>query len=272
MDVFSASGYKTYIIHRLDDKTALYGGRGSRAKLSRAIGCQTAYTAQVLKGAGHFSLEQGELINEFLSHSAEESAFFLTLLQRDRAGTPKLKKRMDAQLRKLRDERMVLKNRLYVNPVLNEVDQTLFYSSWAFAAIHALVSIPEYQKGDVAPRIAERLRINVGVVKRALEFLEATGMLKRDGSRLKIGGARTHLASDSPLISKHHMNWRVKTLQHLEAPRAEDLHYSSVVSLSVKDAQHLQEEFLRLLENSGKTIADSPEETLRVFNLDFFEI
>jgi hypothetical protein len=52
--------------------------------LSRAIGCQTAYTAQVLKGTAHFSLEQAEAINDFLGHPEEQGHLLLLLIQRER--------------------------------------------------------------------------------------------------------------------------------------------------------------------------------------------
>src|SRR4051812_4695342 len=112
-DVFQFDDYKAYLNERLDDP-ARGGGRGSRSRLSAAMGCQTAYTAQVLKGGAHLSLEQAEAANEFLGHSEEEGAFLLLLVQLARAGTLKLRQRFHREVEKTRRARLLLKNRLGV--------------------------------------------------------------------------------------------------------------------------------------------------------------
>jgi len=43
-----------------------------------------------------------------------------------------------------------------------------------------------------------------------------TGLAEEKEGRFKIGNSRIHLPSNSPLISKHHTNWRVKAIQTLE--------------------------------------------------------
>src|ERR1700733_5866480 len=92
IDIFDYLDYKSYLKARLDDPEE-GGGRGARSRLSEAIDCQTAYTAQVLRGSADFSLEQGESINEFLGHTYEQGNFLLLLIQHKRAGTQRLKER-----------------------------------------------------------------------------------------------------------------------------------------------------------------------------------
>ena len=47
------------------------------------------------------------------------------------------------------------------------------------------------------------------------------------------------LGNDSPLTPKVHANWRVRSIDSLERETQQELHYSSVVSLSASDVKQL---------------------------------
>ncbi len=268
-DLYSYSDYKSYLNQRLDDPSH-GGGRGSRARLSAACKCQSAYTAQVLRGSAHFSLEQGELINDFLGHSEEDGKYFLTLIQFARAGHPKLRARFQRDLEELRESRKDLKHRLKIQNKLKSESQATYYSSWHYSALHALVSIPKYSES--LEQMAKALSLPKAKIQSALNFLVESGILDREDSGYKIGTARIHLSSDSPMISKHHMNWRLQAMKALEAGDTNNLHYSSIVSLSEADAELVRETLLKTIEKIKPIIRDSKEETLRAFSLDFFKV
>ena len=97
--------------------------------LANAIHSPISHVSQVLKGVSDFSFEQAEEVNEFLGHTLEQSEYFLLLVHWSRAGSPKLKKRIEVQLKKILDQRLVLKDRLQVNHVLSTESQSMFYSS-----------------------------------------------------------------------------------------------------------------------------------------------
>ena len=267
-DLFEYTDYKAYLNERLDDDPIL-GGRGVRARLSEAASCKTSYTAQVLRGHAHFTPEQGEGINQFLNHSDDEGQFFLLLLQLARAGTPALRARLSKLLQGLKKTRLVLKNRLKVDLVLHEQAALIYYSAWYYSAIHAIVSIPEFQSVETISRF---LRLPQKTVAEVLDFLVSTGILiKSAGVRgYKTGTAKIHLGSDSPLISKHHTNWRVQAIRSLEVQREEDLHYSSVVSISHDDSTRIREILVKTIERIRSIIDASKEEKIQSFSLDFF--
>jgi uncharacterized protein (TIGR02147 family) len=267
-DVFEFDDYKIYLNGYLDDPKT--GGRGARAKLSEFIQCKTSYTAQVLRGSAHFSLEQGEAINEHFNHTEEEGHFFLLLIQLQRAGIKKLRDRFLKQIEEIRKNRLVLKNRLHAKPVIEEHSAMTFYSSWYFSAVHALVSIPGFQTPEV---ISQRLKISAKSAAEALKFLAEVGLLTRDPERgYGIGNARIHLGSDSPLISKHHINWRLQAIKSLEQAKPDNLHFSSVLSVSHEDALRIREMFVKILQTIDPIIRDSKEERLQSIGLDFFEL
>lgn len=267
-DIFAFKDYKAYLNEKLDSLDD--GGRGSRARLSRSVGCQTAYTAQVLRGNAHFSLEQAEAINDFLGHTDDQGHYLLLLLQIARAGTPKLKMRFQKQMDSIREGRAQLKNRLEVEAGLEELYQMRYYSSWYYGAIHALVSIPGFQAPE---KISNRLQIGLKKTQEALEFLLEAQLLEKDKSgHLKIGKGRIHLGAESPMVSKHHSNWRLQAIRATEKPDEENLHYSSVISISMKDQAIIRELLIEFLKTVKPIIRESKEENLCCLNFDFFKV
>ena len=142
MRIFEFENYREYLEFRL----GLGGARsGLRKKMAEFIPVHTTYVSQVLKGRAEFSLEQAELINEFLEHSEEECEFFILLLLRDRSHHSKLKRRFDIKIKTMRDERLKIKNRLSQTQEISQKDRERFYSNSLYAAIHVLSSLEEFQ-------------------------------------------------------------------------------------------------------------------------------
>ncbi|MEK6704339.1 MAG: TIGR02147 family protein [Bdellovibrionota bacterium] len=268
-DLFEESDYKTYLNKLLSDKTHGFGW-GARSQLSQAIGCQTAYVARVLSGSAHFSFEQADAVSHFLKHTEEQSRFFVLLVSIARAGTSSLREHYQKQISRIREERLLLKNRLNIRETLTHAHQAEYYSSWVYIAVHILTSIPEFQS---ISSIAARLGLETERVRETLEFLSRCGMVEKKEDRYIIGTARIHLGADSPLVSRHHLNWRLKAMQSIEKHLiTKDFHYSSVVSLSQDDMGHIREILMQAVERCKHVIKASPEEALCSLSLDFFEV
>lgn len=264
--LYDYTDYKLYLNDRLDSSS---DGRGSRSSLARAIRCQTAYVSSALRGHAHFTPEQGEYINEYLGHTDSESDFFMLLLQHQRAGTENLRRRLKKQMDKISSTRFDIKKRLSAGFEMSSEEHAQFYSEWYFAAIHALVSIPGYQ---AVQSIANYMSLDIKTVAKIVDFLLTTGLLEQSKEGLKIGNARTHLGADSPFISKHHINWRLLAMQKVASNRGDNLHYSSVITLSEDDATKIKEMLVASIKNAKSIVRDSKEETLQCFSIDFFKI
>lgn len=261
--IYEFGDYKAYLNQRLDES-----GRGARARLSKAIGCQTAFTAQVLRGTAHFSLEHSEAINDFLGHTDEQGHYFLLLVQHHRAGSPKLRARFLRQISTIQESQLVLKHRLKVPENLTLQEQVSYYSAWYYSAIHALASIPQFNRVD---KISRYLTLDEKLVNEVVEFLVSAGLLIQGKRGLKVGTAHLHLGSDSPLVAKHHTNWRIEAIRSLEKAAPEDLHYSSVVSVSYADCARIRKCLIEAIEAAKTIVRTSPEERLQVISLDFFQ-
>lgn len=81
-----------------------------------------------------------------------------------------------------------------------------------------------------------------------------------------------HLHSVSPLVAKHHTNWRMRAIASLDADPGQDLHYSSVISVGEKDISKLQAILIEAIEKARALVRDSPEEAGVCYSLDAFRL
>ncbi len=268
-NIFDYKNYKSYLLELINSKPRR--GRGVRSELAVSIGCPVSHISQVLKGSSHFSAEQAHGLNESLGHSQEESEFFLLLIQFARAGTSNLRRFSENQINRVLERRLILKDRLEVKNSLNKEDQAVFYSSWHYQAIHIMLTVERLQTKEA---LSKCLNLSVKKVSEILDFLISIGLVIQEKGRFRVGTTRIHLGNDSPMISKHHINWRIRAIHSLDSEsRDEDLHYSSVISTSEEDFLKIKTMHVKHIEAIKDIIRDSkPEEEVLCFSLDFFRL
>ncbi len=244
-----------------------------KSALAEAAKCQVAYISRVLNGLAHLSLEQADAVSTYLHHSDEERHFFLLQLQYARAGSQSLEGYFQKQLEAVQKKRLNLKERFQVKNELSEADRAVYYSSWLYAAVHMCLTVPALRSSDA---IARELGAPLSKIVQILEFFENSGIATREGGRYRVGTTRVHLGNDSPLVSKHHMNWRVQAMRSLDredqSGANEDLHYSSVISVSRADRRKLKELLVRAIDEYNAVVAPSPEEEVHCLTMDFFKV
>lgn len=263
--IFDFLNYKAYL--KEVGKNKIYGGRGFRSRLAAALRCQSAYISQVLNGNADFSLEQAELVNGLLNHNKNEAHFFILLVQYTRAGSTSLKNYFHAQIQKVLQERVQLKDRLEYKKTLSSEDQAVYYSAWYYAAVHMLLSVPAMQAKEA---VSEFLKLPMETVHSVLDFLISTGLAMEEGGRYKIGSTSIHLGADSAMSFSQHTNWRMKAIASLTKKRNTDLHYSSLVSISKNDIPKVREIMVKAIEEIRGLVRDSKEETVCCYLMDLF--
>lgn len=102
--------------------------------------------------------------------------------------------------------------------------------------------------------------------------MRATFLIKRSGDRLEVGKQTVFLGSDSPLISKFHTNWRLKALDSIDKGKDEDLHFSSVLTCSEKDAGRIREALVKVIEQIRPIIRSSKDEACYSYTIYFFDL
>jgi uncharacterized protein (TIGR02147 family) len=266
-NVFEFLDYKLFLLSAEDSRKAYQ--RGFRSKLAEFIGCQSGYISHVLNGKAHLSLEQALRVAEFLSLKESERKYLLLLVERARAGTSELKSHFESELRVLKDAHLNIRERVGSSLALSESDQSTYYSSWHYLAVHVLSSLAEYND---AKSIAHALQIPDEVAGRVLLFLIRAGIITETKGRLKAGLTQVHLNRESPLIRQHHTNWRIAAIQSLMNEEKNDVHYSTLSTLSKADAENLKSDMIKLIEHYVATVKPSKEEVMYGFNLDFYNL
>jgi uncharacterized protein (TIGR02147 family) len=267
LSVFDFDDYRAYLVAQIDSRPSK--GRGFRSQLAEQIGCQRAFITQVLRGDVHFNLEHGEAVANVLGLTQEETEFFVLLILYARAGTKRLRDLFLSQIKKVREKRASIKSRFNMNDALSAEDKSTYYSSWQYGAIRVLLTIPEFQSRS---KIEARLKISPGRLSKLLEFLTSRGLVVEKDGKLQTTEKHMFIGDDFGLVVKHNVNWRMRAVQALEEEKKQNLHFSSVNSLSRKDAEELQKRMRDFIEEVAKKIQPSPEEVLYSFCVDFFEV
>lgn len=263
--LFDYQSYKNYIKDKIAASPSK--GRGMKLRMAEFLDCQTAFVSSVLNKEPNFSLEQGVKLNKFFNHNREEARFFLLLLQFERAGSSDLQDFFQEEIKEIIEKRSNLKDRLGIKNTLKKVDQQTYYSNWLYTCIHIMVSVPQFQ---TLGAIVRHLNLPREKIISVLNFLEETGLIEKKGVNYSIGVTRLHLSKDSPQIQRHHTNWRMQAVRAIDINDPENLHYSTIVSMSKADLSKVKEILIKSIEECRKVIRESKEERVQTICIDFF--
>jgi len=264
--VFDFKDYRLFLKNQLSEGAA---SRGQISKLARYLHCQSSFLSQVLTNRSHLSLEHAHSTTQFLNLSETEQEFFMQLVHENRAGSQPLKNFHQKQMKRILKHRQLVRDRIRVKEEIKEGDRAVYYSAWWYAAIHILTSLPNCSSANY---LAQRLNISPNKVRDALDFLCEAGLVKEKNGNYSIGTNRIHLDRSSPLITKQHLNWRLKCVSAIENSEPEDLNYSSVMAISTEDWERLKNFSLELIQKSEELVRKSPEQEVYVFLLDTFRL
>lgn len=266
VNVFEFREYKAFLSESFPKTGEL---RGGRSRLADFLNCKLGFISQVLSGDADFSLEHGLLIAEYLQLSDSEKDFFLLLLQKDRAGSTKLQKHFQIQIDKILKERLEVRSRLKKASEVSEDQFRTYYSKWYYTAIHMCTLIPSLRTAD---KIHKYLCIPIEEVVAALSELEAMGFIQRKEREFLPQKRRYHLSEKSPTLKNHHTNWRLASVRSLDSKATDDLHYSSVMSISQSAFLEIRKLLLEAVENSEPIIESAKDEGVYTLTIDLFEV
>jgi uncharacterized protein (TIGR02147 family) len=266
MNAFDFKNYKIFVNTRIQAMPRR--GHGQYRRMANFLSVNSVYVSQVFRGTRELNVEQACELVEFFGLSELEGQYFIGLVERERAGTQKLKAVIQKRLDALREKSQDLKQRLKQEKQLTDETKAFFYSNWYYSGIRLLTSIPGYQSPDA---IAEKFGLPLSLVNRVLEFLVQTGLCAIEKDRYVFGPKSTHLEASSPLVTRHHMNWRVKGMERMGNISAHELFLSLPCSISEKAMIDIREELVKSIERITAHIDAAPEEQLACLNIDFFK-
>lgn len=268
MNFFKAESYRLLIEDYL--LSLPKQGHGEFSKIAKILGINSTLVSQVMKGSRNFTYEQGFDLANYMGFNETEAEYFLLLLQRERAGTPRLRNHFQKRIDTLRNNSKDVSKSYEYERQLTETEASIFYSSWLYSAIRVYTSIGE--TGRTANEICEKFRISNAKTMDVIRFLLKTNLCIEKNNHYFANLNRTFGNQKSPHLIKHRANWRMKAIQKLEDLSEEEMSFTSVMSISKKDFDDVRFQIAALLKNLSKTIKETTPEELACLNIDFIWI
>jgi uncharacterized protein (TIGR02147 family) len=265
MAVFIYTDYRLFL--RSHFKSLPKAGRGQINKIASYVGMNSTLVSQILSGQKDFTLEQGQLVAEYLGLTDLESDYFLLLLQMERAGNKKLKDYFRKKIVETQEASLEIKNRITTERTLSEQDRAIFYSSWIYSAVRLYCSIGD---GKTVDEICEHFHLERSKTLETLSFLTSCNLCMQDGSIYKLGSQKTHLEQGSPYLPRHYANWRLKAIQRSENLEKHELMFTAPFSIHKKDFELLREEFLQIIKKLYSQVETTNPQDVACINIDLF--
>ena len=266
MSIYDYLKYTDFIENQIKTNRPSYG---YKSRLAEAAECQRSFISHVLNGQAHFTHEQSIRLANFWKLSFAEKEYFLDLVSLARAGDRELKDFFTQKLLRARQEQENLAKRIENKKALPEADAATYYSGWEYAAIHILITIPEFR--EVRP-ISERLGLHEGVVKKVLQELENLGLAQFAKGKWSATDKTIHIGRDSKFNNLNHHHWRQRALMNSFLNEPSDVHYTSVCSISRDDFDKIRKLVFDLIDESRKVVSPSKEEELFCLTCDWFKV
>ncbi len=266
LDIFSFHDYRLYL--RAWIEQARENRKSNLSRLAQLLNVNPSFLAHVLSGLKNFSFEQAAEISKIFGHTNLEREYFFALVHIERSGTQLLKNYWESKKRAILDERLKVKSRVGSHIELTAEDRAIFYSSWIYVAVFVSMAIGD---GQTLDQIAERFALERSKAEEILNFLERTGICTRENNIYRMGQNTIYISNDSPLVVKHHTNWRMKAIQKMDTRQSNELFYTSPMSMSAADFEKIRELLLKNIESSQKIAQDSGAEEVFCLNIDFFK-
>lgn len=265
--IFDYHDYKKYFLQRIEAMPR--GGRGQLQKLAAHLSVHPTLVSQVFRGPKNLTPEQACKAADYLGLTERESDYLLALVEHERAGNPPLRSYWKRRLDALREEDREVANRIAPARRISDEQRAEFYSSWEYSATRLATSIERLRTIDA---LAERLGLPPKRVAEIAEFLVKTGLCARKNGKLETGPSRTHLPADSPIVSRHHLNWRLKAIEAHPNLRKHELAFSAPVSIGKREREKVRAILLEAIEKVSDLVSGSDPEDVCCLNIDWFDL
>lgn len=266
MTIFAGRSYKEFMKRWL--KAQPNGGRGLLTRMAKHARMSPAMISHVLSGGQHFSREAAFELAGFMGLNEEESDYFLLLLDFERAGTPTLRARLQGKIVAEQKRAHELGKKLKPDRELDESTKTIFYSHWVYSGVRNMVACPDFKTVE---SIAQHLHLPVTVTQQVIDFLLQTGLCVMKKGQLQVGPQITHIDNRTPLVSRHHQNWRLQGMSKMLQPGERNMFFTSPMSLSHETAESIRYKLPEFIAEIRALVGPSESETVRCLNIDWFE-
>jgi len=264
--IFNYLNYIEFLIYQVKINKKVYA---YKAQLAEMAGCQRSFISQVINDKAHISIEHAIGLASFWALSEIEKDYFLNLVLLARTSNKKLKEHLLRKLEAARKDSENLTKRIQEKTVLGDESASIFYSNWQYLAVTILISIPKFR---TVGAIATRLGVSDGFVQKTLVELKVLGLVQNIGTEWVATNSTIHVPRDSQYNTLNHSHWRQRALQNAFLADDNDIHYTSVCTLTLNDAERIRQIVFRLIDESRKIVEPSKEEEIFCLTCDWFKV
>ncbi len=269
MYIFDHSAYLEVIEQFLQENA---GTRGYKANMSRAMGCQASYLSQVLVAKVNITPEQALALSEFWDLSELETEYFLKLVDCDRAGTEKLRKRLRLQIEEIKKRNQSLHSRHSVDAEsvkkVKPEDAIFYWANWECPAIHEFIKL---EGGRRLSEIASRFLLPLDHVERLLGRLQKMGLATQTEDSWFSDGKIEISVDELGLIQSFHRSIRDRANFRLITPDTTFVTFTSLASVSKADMYRISAVLREMMDKAAAMQSESKEkEELVSLCVDFF--
>lgn len=264
ISIFDYLNYREFLKDWIKSKSN--STKGLQSKLASSARISSTFMSRILSGDKQLTPEQGLEMALFIGLTDKEIDYLLLLLEIGRAGSEKLKQRLEKKAKLISKK---IEVRIENTTQLSEETKSVFYSSWIYSGIRNYVATPGPH--DIMS-ISNALNIPKDVTASAIEFLIENGLCKKEKNSITYAVKKTHLDAESHYVKIHHTNWRHKAIQNMHLKKTNDLFFTSPMSLSEETAEEIRSLIPELIQKVMKKVEPSPSEKVYCLNLDWFEV
>jgi hypothetical protein len=128
-------------------------------------------------------------------------------------------------------------------------------------------------QGQTLESIMNKFNLSRIKALQMLDFLCEARLCEQKGDSYFMGQQRTYIDRGSIYFQKHHLNWRLKSIEKSEHLADDEKLYTVTMGISETDYQKLKDEVAKLLSSFSKIIENSDKaDQLVCFNCDLFKI
>jgi uncharacterized protein (TIGR02147 family) len=267
LNIFDFKAYKPFTLAWIKSREGL--GRGQLTRIAKHLEIHSTMMTHVFRGSANLSLEQALKLADFFSLNELETDYLVSLVQLERAGDKRTREFCLAKVDELRIKKLNLSNRINVQNELSDADRARYYSSWMYSYLRLLTAVTRFQSEEA---LAKESRLPLSKVREATEFLKSRGLCIEKNGRLEFGPVPTYVESSSPLVARHHLNWRQVAQEKFDRLSKEDLVFTYPTVISETDFEKLREKLVKVIDDFKKTCDESPSENLYCLNIDWLKI
>jgi uncharacterized protein (TIGR02147 family) len=229
-----------------------------------------SHLSLVLAKKKDLSIDQAVVLGKAIPMAPSEIDYFLLLVQYARAERVEIREYMKERIELLQKEHLKFTKGNPSDKTLNEEDRTIYYSSWIYSAVRMYSLLgTKLTIHDIIRRFKLPLKKAEEIVNRLvrLGLLELT----TQGTLLPTV-AILSLDRDSPNLTRHLLNWRIKGLENLERLENEEIAMSFPMAINQKLFSKYSAEFMAQISKLTRDLKEEDADEIACLNIDFFWI